>query len=1259
MSFESPFGARFLLSSVMGYVRGKYQRMAFLDDAIEQAAMRVAEKHDGLEPSVFPVVFEKEEVEDLIEEFDAGGDRITVAAVAETMDADMLDSDLDADPEELVAEFFKYLEQEMSQDPEIGRKLQIVYAQQLYEYATRLGEGQEEILDRIEVYGKNRSEKGYDVFQTVDDRFELELSGEHPRQRFDLPFYGREEEIGEVVDFVESDGDVLVVHGPAGIGKTRVVVQAAFQLQASHPDWTVYTTNVHADLDVGLSEIDFDEEDGVVLFVDDARDNEQLDRLFDIASRRRDQVKLVFTERSLFASALEAAANRVGLDSVILQLPPLDSDLVSSLITDAYGIQKPQVVEWIISVSEGKPLIAHLLAEQLISEGSLDRSPVAEVDSVLERVFDDVVRDIRRVAEQEGIGDPQKLDSYFRYVAAVGRLDTEHDACMEAFRDTLSLSKEDEQQYRCVLLNAVGTVSEEGGVLRVQPDALKEYVVYDTFFASGASRDYMDTVYGVFGEFTEAAQVNNLLIIENRYNCQEAGRVIDEIVSMHCDRMEMYTAADRVRLLRRFERLGAASPPRAVELVEVALTEPYPTEEMESPGLQRRIVKAPSDLGNLYLAAISLLSPGLLQEPAEITDIFFDIAVAEGVSPQVGETVFQHLRQMLRPGFTRSPVAQKAVIEHVADTLVDADYGVAFRRKLLDAVGAASSEQAEDFSMDPVNRSQGRFHQGPIRRSTEVQEFRLEAVDAIIRVVEEAEAHVLKVEAAGMLNEFVLAQKRYHGRQGEVFNREELDRIYEYATAHINQEEDLDCLSKLNRLVDSAADGDLGIERLGQELTAALQDHDLYQLAVHMDPRDRDWEEAEAEIRTFVRELEPPWDEQFDRFKDVTEASPETSFNQFFKLFAEEHRDAGVQFLEDVPPGLAQYREQVMVGICVGEPETGRELVAEYAESGTYELACAGLRVFFNSDRDFAVAQFDRIVENVDQYPVELLVQLGSVLRGEWDEDTDWAEDTFRTLLHGAESVTPQVMDALVNALPYRKDDLAGVSESVLTDVLDAVVRFDRLDQPHRVQQLVTEVAERYPLLFVEFCIDRVHDDPSRLDQLPYHMEVDAERMRGGEGYEEAVRAVRDLVVDTDEYSPQVYARLFHIVPLADVAPLLIDEVSNCSENQLLRIIWYCELFALSDTVQDVLMAVMTDGVDSLRDADAIQRNIISAIASSPRGQVGGMTSNMHQEEIAVLQTWQNDRSLPTQVRNFARKAEQYLIEESDTWDRFEEDFFS
>ncbi len=39
MPFDSPGGARLLLSATVGYAKGKYQRMAFMDDAVEQAAM--------------------------------------------------------------------------------------------------------------------------------------------------------------------------------------------------------------------------------------------------------------------------------------------------------------------------------------------------------------------------------------------------------------------------------------------------------------------------------------------------------------------------------------------------------------------------------------------------------------------------------------------------------------------------------------------------------------------------------------------------------------------------------------------------------------------------------------------------------------------------------------------------------------------------------------------------------------------------------------------------------------------------------------------------------------------------------------------------------------------------------------------------------------------------------------------------------------------------------------------------------------------
>jgi hypothetical protein len=1255
MPFESALGARLLLSSTVGYAKGKFQRIAFMDDAVEHAAMRVAEQHEGLEPEVFPAVFEKDEVKALIDTFDAGGDPITIERVAETLNEEMLDPNLNADPEQLITEFFTYLEQEISQDEEIGRKLQTVYAQRLYEHATRLREGQEELLEQFEVVGEDRSGKGYDVFKTVDDRFEQQLAGEHPRQRFDLPFYGRTDAVNEVVGFAESDSEVVIVHGPAGIGKTRLVVEASFKLQSGHPEWTVYTANVHADLDAGLSEIEFEEEDGVILFIDDARDADQLERVFDIAAQRRSQVKLVFTDRSIFASSLEYRANRFGLDAAMLPLSPLDAETVTSIIQDAYGIQDPQSLEWIVQVSEGKPLIAHLLADQIVSNGPAGHDPVAAEDTVLEQVFDDVVRDIRRAAEQQGVGDPQKLESYFRHVAAVGTLDTGDEAFMDIFREALSLEPDEERRYREIILDAVGTIDQRSDFLAVQPDALQEYVVYDTFFRDGA-RDYMETVYEVFGEFTEGEQVHNLLVIENRYDCREAGVVIDTIVSDYMDQMDEYPIPERVQLLRRLELLGAASPERGVELVEVALTTAPPDGEAESEGLRRRIVKAPSDLGQLYLAAISVLGPGLLKEPERITDVLLTIALAEGVSPEVADTVFQRLRQTLRPGFSRSPAAQQQVIEHVSDYLLDQELDTAFRMELLEAVASASSEQAEDFSMDPIDTMTGRFRRGPIWQSEVMKAYRLAAVDALISVVKESENHVLKVKAAEQLPSFVLAQKRYYGSQDEVFNQDELERIYEFAIDHVDREDDLDCLSALHRLVDYAEDGELGAGELGRQLDEALLDHDRYRLLVHMDPRGRDWEESEDEMRAFIRDLDPAWEQQFDAFVDVVEHSPETFFKRFFKLFGEEQPAAGVQLLEESPAALEEYQARIVVGICAGDPERGRELVSEYIEAGTWDLACAGLRVFINSDRDYAVSAFERIIDQTDRYKSELVIHLSSVLRGQWEEDRDWAEEMFLNLLHESESVTPQVLDRLLDALPHQKENLVTVDSAVLEEITDYVVEFDQLSESHQLQQIVAEFAERSPLAFVEFCHSRADRLHSHLELLPLHMDMDTQRMRQAEDYDAAVQTVSNLVLDTDEYAPQAYSRLFHTVPVEDVAPLLADRVSTCSEDQLLRIIWYCQLFELTDPVETLLLTVMADGVDNLREAEAIQRNILCAISSSPMGTAEVMNDNQYQRELATVRDWQNDSDLPIEIRNFAREAEQHLLDDLDQLARFEED---
>ena len=115
--------------------------------------------------------------------------------------------------------------------------------------------------------------------------------------------------------------------------------------------------------------------------------------------------------------------------------------------------------------------------------------------------------------------------------------------------------------------------------------------------------------------------------------------------------------------------------------------------------------------------------------------------------------------------------------------------------------------------------------------------------------------------------------------------------------------------------------------------------------------------------------------------------------------------------------------------------------------------------------------------------------------------------------------------------------------------------------------------------------------------------------------------------------------------------------LSSQHRSKVQSIIWYCRLFAVTDPVEDLLVAMMTDGADTLREAEVIQRNYLTALSSSPLGTVRVSGKNTHERELSIVCDWQGDSSLPIEARNFARTAEQHLLDDLDCWNRSEDDF--
>lgn len=1247
-----PLGASLLISATAKYAKKRVDRMLFLDDVVESAATRVADENESLNSEVFSSIFSRDQIITLVEDFEEGGSPITAADVAEGFDEGMLGEEVEATPEELVETFLRYLEQEISQDPEIGNKLLLSYSQRIFDYAVALQEGQEELFELREIVAQDSPSNDYTVFETIDERFRTQFDGEHPTERYDLPFYGREAEVDQFFDFIESDTAVLIIGGPAGMGKTRLVVEASLQIEASYPEWHVYTPNMHVgNIDEGLDELDLEGEENVVLFVDDARNADQLARLFDLADRNRSTVKLVFAERSLFIQSLQETARQFSLSHTVQELDSIDSDTIRDILVEYHGIVDPSVQDWILNISEGRPQLAHLLAEQLQRDQEFETSPVSEHEE-LQWIFDDAISAVREAAEQQGLNQ-QKAERYLRYLAGVGQLDTNDEDVVAAFRDTVSLDVAEEPEYRELLTATTGLIHADSGWLMIQPDVLREHIVYDTFFDT-AGRDYRSQIHDPFDSFNRREQLNTLLTIENRYECRAAGEMVEQIVKEHIDAMEEYSLVDRVTLLRRFELLGRAKPVWGIDLVQRAFTADVPDTEEER--LQRTILKAPSPSGNLCLAAISILWKALLREPKAATNQLLEILVLFWEHNSIRDDIVQKLRQELEPGRNRDPVQQRQSLAVVGEFILSDDTTTEMRIKLLDVVAAPGSEQTRDHFMDPVQESVIQFRQAPLPQQDGWQELRLKAVDILLALLEDGYEAEVENEAASKLGQFYRSQVRYYTNHEIVYNPDELEQIFDFLIPYVEEAENLDCVRTFSRWVDTDIADEMNLEEDLEGLEGALERNELYQLSTKMQPSVRDLDEREAAMRSFAQDISV--EDHTDVFATITENHSSSSLSPFFSVLAQENPDDCEQLLDTAPQEIKQYYPDIVRGICKGSPDHGTSLVAEFVEDGKLDLACAGLQPLLTTHPTFARNQIERILDEEQPYPKELLANLAGVLMGCWEEDQTWTEDIILRLLRHAKSLDTHSVDALIFTLPHHDDDLENVGEEVIYAFLEYLSEEKYLQtQTYDWTHLIEEAAARSPIRFVEFCVDRYENGFTGPSLLPSHLDLSDDRMQAHPDYQEAVERVCSMIMDDEQYHPLSCKHLFISFSVNDLAEELIEAISNCDANELAQILEYCKLHVFCEPIEDILLSVLTESVEDLRTSDEVRQSVISVLTSDAQVQIGSVTEENKATEIEAVQRWQDDPDLLPDVRRFADEAEQAIrrdLEQREDLHRFE-----
>lgn len=600
----------------------------------------------------------------------------------------------------------------------------------------------------------------------------------------------------------------------------------------------------------------------------------------------------------------------------------------------------------------------------------------------------------------------------------------------------------------------------------------------------------------------------------------------------------------------------------------------------------------------------------------------------------------------MRPGLRRAPAAQQKILEVIGENFLNEEINKELRLDLLDIIGETSKIEIHDFSVDPVDHSKMRSWQGDLQMTEPQVDLRKQAVKHLIEIIWEDPHSGVRKKAAKKLMSFENSQVRHHGKHQEIISKDELVRVLEFASEYVSQDEDLRCIDTLGKLADRKNAAELGIESEIQELKEALAGNERYQLLQKMRYRPpKKMEEREAEIRSFAEDLDEEELEPSD-FSDIVSELTKTSFNQFFRVLADERSEYGERLLEEDDPDLDSCKPQVLVGICSTDPERGKELVGQYTEEEQFGLVSAGLSALATQDLDFAKDNLNELLEERSEIPGELVPGLSQVVHGYWEDHQEWTENVLLTLLQDAELLNPRSIKAVLQPLPLHKEESQEVDEDILKEVLDYAEDRENLgNEPHGLQLAIEEVAEQNPEQFVDFCLQRLENGYTGISILPAHIDVDFERMKQADGYNNAADEVASCIFDADYYNPIGFSDLTRCFLTADLAERLIPEIRDCSEDEVMHIIWYIRQYPITEDIEEIYITILTEGIDDINNTETVKNEILTALSSDPL-TTPSMGIDMKEEELEMVRRWQRDPSLSSSVHRFAEEAEDYLLDD-------------
>ncbi len=389
---------------------------------------------------------------------------------------------------------------------------------------------------------------------------------------YDQTLRGRSKEIAQLADFLADDKRAIgVLFGRGGVGKSKLVRDWSRRITGWQPvflrESAIWHPETPKETPAGR----------VLVIADDAHRFAELPKLLtlgrDLFETRG--CKLLICGRPSGQAYIDDALARTFDAPGVVRFPALDGlELQDSekLAEEVLGPEFKHLARQLAAISGDAPLVT-VVGGRLIARQRISPFLLSNEEEFRRAVFDKYLADYERLLPS----GPIAWKTFLSLIAALSPLFMGDSRFLNSAADFLRL-RPDEILQASETLEKQGLLSRPGGLVRIVPDVLSDYLLEQACVRSdGESTLFADEAFERFQSTHLASLLRNLAELDWRIAHKHASsRLLDRVWMGFFQGYKLADAATRCAMLDSFKEAAFFQPLRAIELAQCSIANPVP-----------------------------------------------------------------------------------------------------------------------------------------------------------------------------------------------------------------------------------------------------------------------------------------------------------------------------------------------------------------------------------------------------------------------------------------------------------------------------------------------------------------------------------------------------------------------------------------------------------------------------------------------------------------------------------------------------------